>query len=289
MKIPRKTKIQIMLLCSLIAPFACQLESSTTENQTIYVSIAPLSSIIERITCDDFPVEVVVPSGASVESYELTPKQFIALNNSQMVFSTGVLGFEESIVRRVEKSSKVINLSRGIELIAGSCTHTHDHHAHAHGVDPHIWTSPKELLQISRNSYDAISKKYPDSLKYKRAYELLAKELQALDAECQNAIAQSGVTSIYIYHPALTYYARAYGIEQVAIESEGKEPSAKRLAEMIERGRKERVRSILYQREYPVSCVEIIAHDLGAEAIEIDPLDSDVISQIKSVTTIITK
>ncbi|MFI3305127.1 MAG: zinc ABC transporter substrate-binding protein [Rikenellaceae bacterium] len=284
-----KNYIYYLPLVATLFALSCQSNSVIEESPTIYVSIAPLGTIVERITCDDFPVEVVVPSGASVESYELTPKQFVALNSAQMIFSTGLLEFEESIISRVERRERVTNLSRGIELIAGSCSHAHTHANHSHGVDPHIWTSPRELIQISQNCYQAIAAKYPDSTKYERAYRTLKQELQELDRECGEAIAQSGVTSIYIYHPALTYFARAYGVEQVAIESEGKEPSAKRLAQVIEMGREQSVGAILYQSQYPVSCVEIVADDLGAQAVEIDPLASDPLSQIRFVVELITR
>ncbi|MFI3303511.1 MAG: zinc ABC transporter substrate-binding protein [Rikenellaceae bacterium] len=280
--------IRSIYIATLLFFTGCQSVTPVEESSTIYISIAPLRSIVERITCNDFPVEVVVPSGASVESYEPTPKQFIALNQAQMIFSTGLLGFEESIIKRVSRRDKIFDLSQGIEVIAGSCSHTHHHANHSHGVDPHIWTSPKELLQMADNCYGAISKKYPDSLKYREAYTLLSDELRRLDAECKEKIESSGISSIFIYHPALTYYARTYGIEQVAIESEGKEPSAKRLAEMIERGRQESIKSILYQVQYQVSCVEIVAEDLNAYSVEIDPLNEDIISQIKYITTIIT-
>ncbi len=280
----------IALAITILAT-SCQSNNPTQLNSTIHVAIAPLATIVERITCEDFPVEVIVPSGASVESYELTPKQFISINKSQMIFTTGLLSFERSILKKIEQNngSRMVNLSRGIELIEGSCSHhSHEHeHHHSHGVDPHIWTSPRELIKMSQNCFDAVTARYPDSLKYRKAYIDLIEELRALDEECQESITQNDVKSIFIYHPALTYYARAYGIEQVAIESEGKEPSAKRLAEMIERGREENVHSILYQREYPKSSVEIVAEDLGAEAVEIDPLDIDPLRQIRIITQII--
>jgi zinc transport system substrate-binding protein len=87
-----------------------------------------------------------------------------------------------------------------------------------------------------------------------------------------------------IYHPALTYYARAYGIEQVAIEQEGREPSARSLTALIERARRDSVRTIYYQRPYPASVVATVAESIGAEAIEIDPLDEDIYIMIRSVT-----
>ncbi len=260
------------------------------DSSQIYVSITPLKSLVEQITCDDLSVGVIVPAGASVESYELTPRQLIAINNSQIILSTGLLEFEQVILKKISNRERIRDLSNGVELIEGSCSHDHHHgSSHAHGIDPHIWTSPKELRMMVRRCFEAVNKIYPDSTKYRTAYQKLDRELKQLDDECRRKISASGIASIFIYHPALTYYARSYGIEQVAIESEGKEPSVKRIAEMIERGGREGIRCILYQAEYPRSSVDIVAKDIGAEAIMIDPLSEDVVGEIRSITDIIVK
>ena len=91
-----------------------------------------------------------------------------------------------------------------------------------------------------------------------------------------------------VYHPALTYYARDYGLRQVAIEADGKEPSAKQLTAGIRQAREDGVRRIFYQNQFPASTVEIIARDIDAEYVEIDPLDEDAIGAIDAMTDSIT-
>ena len=90
-----------------------------------------------------------------------------------------------------------------------------------------------------------------------------------------------------IYHPALTYYARDYGLRQIAIEADGKEPSAKQLTQLIRQAREDGVRRILYQSQFPAS--EVIARDIDAEYAEVDPLREDVIANIEEITGIITR
>ena len=121
---------------------SCISKNQNTEN-IIVVSIAPIKPIVEAIVGDDFTVEVLVPAGASPESFEPTPKQFITLNKAKLVLGTGLLDFEQQLLKRVHDQSKVIDLSHGIITISGSCSHTHHgKHCH-HGVAPHIWCSPK--------------------------------------------------------------------------------------------------------------------------------------------------
>lgn len=265
---------------------ACNSTTQTSDAQII-VSIEPLKYIIENIVGDDLSIEVLVPANASPETYEPTPRQRIAIDNAQMVFSTGLIAFEQKVIDKITHAEQITNLSNGIELIDGGCTHSN--HNHTHGIDPHIWTSPDELRIMARNAHNTIMQHYPDSAKYTTAYQLLDAELEELSAWCRDKIEVSATQAFVIYHPALTYFARNYNIEQIAIENQGKEPSAKRMAEIIELSRKKGVDCLLYQTEFPRSMVEVIAKDMNIEPIEINPLDENPVRFIKHVTNIITE
>ena len=295
-------KLVYIFIFALIG--ACTPHQQADEN-TLYVSILPLRSLVGKIVGDDFKIEVLVPPGASPETFEPTPRQFIGLNRAVMIFNVGLIDFETTLLSKIEDRGKVVNLSQGIELTAGSCSHTCPHakqavhdghdtshtetHSHAHGVDPHVWTSPRALQKMAENAYAAIRRAYPDSVKYEANYKRLQADLQALDARTGEKIAQSGIEYFIIYHPALTYYARDYGIRQVAIEADGKEPSAKQLTQIIRQAREDGVRRILYQSQFPASAVEIIARDIDAEYVEVDPLREDAIANIDAITDIITQ
>ena len=296
-----QTKIHksIFTLAALLL-MACSNQPQNRSNADFIVTIQPLKYIVEQITGNDFRVEVLVPPGASPETFEPTPKQFIALNEAKMVFSTGLIDFESALTEKMHNRNSIINLSHSIELIEGSCSHNHtahkcdrhdcdhSHHAHHHGIDPHIWTSPRELTTMADNAYAAIIKAYPDSVKYTSAYNALITNLKALDEECARLCTESSAQAFAIYHPALTYFARTYNIEQIAIENDGKEPSAKHLANIIEQAKAKNVKCLLYQVQYPRSTVEILAKDMGIECYAFDPLAEDVITNIRNITLTIT-
>lgn len=297
-------------------------EAPKTDSNTLYVSILPLKSLVGGIVGNDFDVRVLVPAGASPETFEPTPRQYVDLNRAQLIFNVGLIDFETTLLGKLEAQEKVIDLSRGIELIAGSCSHAHGKkaaqgsqaesgteerestvhadshasgtpaepahgHSHAHGIDPHVWTSPKALQRMAANAYEAIHALWPDSVKYTENHARLQEQLAALDARTAEKIAASGVRYFIIYHPALTYYARDYGLQQVAIEDDGKEPSARALARLIEQARRDGVRTIFYQSQFPASAVEVIARDIEAQSVAIDPLKEDVIANIDSLTDLI--
>ena len=280
-------KIYITLLIAILCG-GCT-SRRPADGEPLYVSILPLRSLVQGIVGDDFDIEVLVPPGASPETFEPTPRQFVGLNKARMVFNVGLIDFENTLLAKVEDQEKVVNLSRGIELIAGTCSHGSHGHTHTHGIDPHVWTSPRALQKMAENAYEAIRKAYPDSVKYETNYRLLQQELKALDERTAARIAASDVEYFIIYHPALTYYARDYGLRQIAIEADGKEPSAKQLTQIIRQAREDGVRRILYQSQFPASAVEVIARDIDAEYAEVDPLREDVIANIEEITGIITR
>ena len=335
-----------LLVCACIGTLCSCAQPAQPEEETLYVSILPLKSIVGGIVGDDFDVRVLVPAGASPETFEPTPRQFVDLNRARLIFNVGLIDFETTLLGKIEARDKVVDLSRGIDLIAGSCSHAHDKvaranephaaatpgerqtagtaampgerqlagshaaatpgerqlagrhaattpapqahgHSHAHGIDPHIWTSPRALQSMAANAYEAIHALWPDSVKYTENHARLQEQLAALDARTAGKIAASGVRYFIVYHPALTYYARDYGLQQVAIEDDGKEPSARALARLIEQARRDGVRRIFYQSQFPASAVEVIARDIEAQSVAIDPLKEDVIANIDSLTDLI--
>ena len=275
----------------LLAGFlsACSPQPASQE-KTLYVSILPIRSLVKEIVDEDFRIEVLVPPGASPETFEPTPRQFIGLNEAQLVFNVGLLEFETALLDKIEDRTKIVDLSRGIVRIEGACAHAGRNGSdHAYGVDPHVWTSPRALQRMAENAYEAIHARWPASAKYTANHARLQEELRQLDLRTAEKIARSGIRYFIIYHPALTYYARDYGLRQEAVEADGKEPSAKRLTALIRQARKDDIGRILYQSQFPVSVVETIARDIGAESAEIDPLREDAIANIDSITDLIVR
>ncbi|MBQ2141708.1 MAG: zinc ABC transporter substrate-binding protein [Alistipes sp.] len=277
-------KIATFIICALLI-VGCTTKSDS-DKKTIFVTITPMQSIIEEITAGDFDIEVIVPKGASPETFEPTPKQVASFSDAEFIFSTGLIDFEQSLVQRISgDAAEVVNLSNGIELIAGSCSH--GNHQHKHGVDPHIWTSPRALRTMVTNAHKAIMAHYPDSVKYTEATGRLLERINKLDNYCATRIKAEGVEAMMIYHPAYTYYARDYGIEQIAIEHDGKEPSLRQTTALIEKAKEHGVKAILRQPQYSEDKVRAIANDAGAEIITTDPLAEDILGEIERVTEII--
>lgn len=259
--------------------------TNKNSNDTIYVSITPLKMLVEEITCGDFAVEVLVPEGVSPETYDPTARQLTEANDAQMLFTTGLITFEQNLVEHIANPEHVVDLSEGIELLQGSCTHSHC--SHSHGIDPHIWTSPRALRTIVGNIQRSVMERYPDSTKYATAAQELNLRLLNLDRECVAKLCDGQSRAMMIYHPAYTYYADVYNIKQIAIEHEGKEPSPRQLAQLVEQAREYNIRHIFIQPQYNKDKVASLAEECGAEIVVTDPLAEDILSEIERITEII--
>lgn len=263
--------------------------------ETVFVSISPLKFIVDRVSGGEMNVEVLVPAGAGPETYEPTPLQLRDLDKAPVIFTVGLIDFEKALVGRVASASgvKVVPLSGGIDLLGGHCSHNHadnsGHHHHG-GIDPHIWSSPRCLKTMSEGVYDALALLHPERAeKYRENLDLLLAEFDELDSYIASKIAASDKKYFLIYHPALTYYAADYGIEQIVVEDEGKEPSLDHMKSVVSRAKADNIKRIFYQREFSRSVVETLAADTGAEITEIDPLAEDVIANLRHITDLITE
>lgn len=267
----------------------CSSNKKNPDEIRLTASISPIKYIVETITCGDFPVDVMVPAGASPESYSPTVNQMVDIERSGLIFTTGLLDFEQELVSKLSGDpQRIINLSKGIALLEGSCSHITDNHSHNHGIDPHVWTSPKQLKVMATNAYNAISTAFPDSVKYKSAYDNLIISLDSLSNQVDREIKASGVKYFIIYHPALTYLARDYGLTQLSLEDEGKEPSAQHMRYIVDTAQKNNIKDILYQKQFSRSVVEAVAKEINAQPVDIEPLTENITEEILRITNIIT-
>ena len=278
-------KKTIFIIFFLLILLSCSSEKSHN-NPTIYVTITPLKALIEEITCGDFNIDVVVPEGASPENFEPTARHISAMSDAELVFEVGLINFEQSLVKHL--GDNLVNLSEGIEPMAGSCSHGHHHgHHHSHGIDPHIWTAPRTLRTMVENAREAIMAQYPDSAKYESAAQALLERIDGIDRRCTKRIKASDAHTMMIYHPAYTYFARDYSIEQIAIEQEGKEPTPRQLTALVERAKSEGINAIFIQPQYSIDKVRAIAEACDAEVVITDPLSKDILTEIERITDII--
>lgn len=267
---------KIFFLFVLIIFCSCGRDGKDTGERIITVSIAPFKYFVEAIGGDDFKVNIMVPSGANPHIYEPFPKQIFMLRQSAGYISNGYLGFELTWLNRfyeTNRTMKRLSLSKNIEPLGSAHHHEGDH---VEGADPHYWVSPKCAMIMAASVKDFLCELNPGGKnKYETNYLQLLSQIQELDKRAADLFAGVQSKTFMIFHPNLGYLARDYGLEEITVEYEGKEPPPSRMRELIDRARADRIKTIFVQREYDTKNASAIAGEIGARILIIDPLAED--------------
>jgi len=268
---------KLIYILTLFICCACGHTPQQSEKPVITVTLEPLRYFTEAIAGDCFEVISMVPKGSSPESYDPTPQQLVNLSKSQAYLRIGYIGFEQAWMKKLEANyptMKVYDTSKGVNLIRAE-GHWHGDHYHEGGVEPHIWNSTQNASVIADNIYAALSEMDADHQpEYKQRLDSLKQVIARTDADVRTFLANADSTFL-IYHPALSYFARDYGLHQISIEEGGKEPSPATLKTLIETCRREGAQVIFVQQEFDQRNAQLIADELGIEIVPINPLSHD--------------
>ncbi|WP_434503216.1 metal ABC transporter solute-binding protein, Zn/Mn family [Prevotella sp.] len=255
----------IILVFSVISLTSC-VGPSKTNKRMITVTIEPLRYFTEQIAGNKFDVATMVPNGSSPETYEPTAKQMVKLSGSDLYIKVGNIGFERTWMKKLESNAPhtiIINSSEGIIL-----------QKNRNGIpDPHVWMSTSNAKIIVRNIYRALAEiDSKDSIYFKSNLTKLLEKIEITNINVRESISKNKTLTFLIYHPALTYFARDYGLKQIAIEEEGREPSAAQLQQTISTAKQKRVKVLFVQKEFTNRNTEIVEEGTNAKKVEINPL-----------------
>ena len=258
----------VVIICSLLSLTGC-IGGPPQDRRQITVTIEPLRYFTEQIAGNRFEVKTMVPRGGNPETYEPAPQQMVRLSAADLYIKVGSIGFERTWMKRLVQNAPhtvIVDASAGI---APACS--------AHGAtDPHTWMSTANAAQMARNIYRALVQvDRKDSAYFRQNLDRLLAAIEATDKQVRQQIKECPSAAFLIYHPALTYFARDYGLKQMAVEEEGREPSAAQLKQTINAARKQNVKVMFVQKEFVNRNTQIVARAVGAETVDIDPLNYD--------------
>lgn len=286
--LPRTGRILLSLLCLWPA-----LSMGTGDDPLrVHVSIKPLQYLVERVGGVRVDVGVVVRAGQSPETYEPTPREIGALAEADVFFGVG-MPLEAAWRRQLRQSDSSrpewIDLSEA--LPAHGETHEHENsddrpadgeHDRHDGMDPHVWLSPANAQRMAASIFDVLGRLDPVNIELfeENAADLKA-ELQSLDQDIAALLAGSGVEAFLVYHPAWGHFARAYGLKQISIEAEGKEPGPRGLVEVVHRAEEYGIRILFIDPMHSDRLARTVADAIGARLVVLDPLAYDYLDNLR--------
>jgi zinc transport system substrate-binding protein len=243
----------------------------------VTVSIVPQQYFPEKIGGDLVKISVMVLPGANPAVFEPKPQQMLALTKSKICFAVGV-PFErvwQSKFKEVNASMEIVHTEEGIDKLPMTGWDQGGGPGHDHGIkDPHVWLSPPLVMTQARTMVHALMRADPDhSQDYQKNYKSFILELVDLDLQIRSIFSDLGEhRKFMVYHPSWGYFAKAYGLTQIPVEMEGKEPSPKELERLIQYAREAGVKAVLAQPQFSTKSARTLADALNGDVIVADPL-----------------
>ena len=238
---------------------------------TVTVTISPYKYFVDQIAEGKVDVNVMVSNGNNPETYEPYAQQMMELSKSALYLKVGSIGFEQTWMKKLQDNApdmKVIDTSVGIKPAKTP----------GGNIDPHVWMSCSNARIIASNILKALSELEPKNKAFfEKNYQSLLSIIDKRDSIIKEGFNKNPdlVRKFVIYHPILTYFARDYQLEQLAIEEEGREPSAAQLKSLIERARKEKIKFCLIQAEFANRNTKTFINESHTKPMDINPLQGD--------------
>lgn len=267
------------------------------ERLAVAVSVPPQAYFVERLGGPRVKATVMVPTGQSHVDYPLSPRQMAALSNADLYVLVGhpSFAFETRYIApflRRHPEIRTVDMAHGMKLIVedahgeaheAESGEAADHHGEGPG-DPHVWVAPEEVEVAARNISAALAALDPaHEAEYDARLAAFLADVARLDGRIRACLARGRSRSFMVYHPSWGYLARQYGLTQIAIESEGKEPSARRLIGLIEQARRDGVRVLFVQGGFPRKSAQVIADAVGGHVVTADPQEYDWMANLERV------
>ncbi len=275
-----------VLLCALPLLAAAPAANALVR---VAVSVLPLATFAERVGGDRVSIQTLVGSGQNPHSFEPTARQVEELTGAALFWRTG-MPFEEPWIARLRSQNRslvVLDARDGLDLSAAGAGPAGGHHpgdGHDHGQDPHVWTSPVLVRAMVPRLAEALAALDPaGAAAYRTNAAAYVAELDALDAELRRTLAPLRERRFLVYHPAWGELAATYGLEQVPIERDGKEPGARGLAELATLARQAGLRVILVQPQSSPRSAQTLAREIGAQVVTVDPLARDYAATLRAL------
>lgn len=155
---------------------------------------------------------------------------------------------------------RIVDSSFGIELLQEDGKET----------NPHIWLSLRNAAIQVENICSGLSDLDPDSMDYYiQNRDDYLKKLHALDEQFNRSNVSTPV--FIVHHPAWSYFARDYSLEQIPLLEEEKEPGPGYLSQVIDLARERISPQSSSEPQFNPKAAEVIAREMSARLISLDP------------------
>lgn len=270
--------------------------SAQAKKPMIAVSILPQSYFVARIGGDRFTQVVLVGYGQNPHAYEPTPRQMadLALSKAWILSNTD---FEIGLLPKITAIYPNLRIVDGTEGVAFRSLEAHGHEEEGEDhadedehdedsidIDRHTWLGREPALILAQHVADTLSAIDPASAAFYESNHLaLVADINRVYDALAVSLAPLKGRTVFVYHPAFGYFLDDFSIIQEAVETGGKEPTAKSIEQLIAKASAEQVPAIFVQSQFPVSAAKAVADAVGAMVVPLDHLAADWLANIQRI------
>jgi zinc transport system substrate-binding protein len=296
-------------------------QSTNEQGVVALVSIPPQKEFVRNVAGENVEIILLVPPGASPHTYEPTPAQLAKISEAKVYFIVGSNIEVEKIwldkIQKINPKMQIVNTSENIKMIDMQ-EHIHEHEEdiatneqnehrefdheqdyqikqietklepedehHTQAKDPHTWTSIKNV-KLMVNQIKNYMQNYDEKNSgiYEKNTQEYTKKLDELDVNLTKLLSTNQKQTFFVHHPAWGYFANDYGLEQVAIETLGKEPTPVQLAQIIQQAKERYVKIIFASPQFSTESATTIAQQIDGQIVLIDPLDENYLQNTQNI------
>ena len=273
---PSRTRNCLMNIISKVIFLVLFFISFAYAKVNIVVSVVPQKTFAKAIGGDRVAITTMVKPGNSPHTYEPKPSQMIKISKADIYFSIGV-EFEKAWLNKfknLNKNMKIYDTSKGIKKIPIKQYQNQEKNGDI-SLDPHIWTSPKNVKIIAKNILNAlIHVDFKNRSFYKKNYIKFIATIDKTDKKIRNILKTTPKKSKFmVFHPAWGYFAKEYGLIQIPIEVEGKKPKPRTLKHLLTEAKKDKIKAIFTSPEFSDKMAKQLAKELDINVIKVSPLN----------------
>ncbi len=270
----------LILLAALLSGCISQKEGSSQIK--VATTIIPLGEFVRTVGKDRVAVTVLVPPGGEPHTFEPSPSQIREVADADIYVENGA-GLESWMdnILKVNPRMLVVDSSKGISLIGGNSEAAS---SGRRSMDTHVWLSPRDAMIQVRNICDSLIEVDPAGKDfYINNRENYITKLKELDSHLNSTFVGLKKKKFVVLHPAWTYFARDYGLEQIAIEVEEKEPGPRYVTDVLNVAKANNITTVFVEPQYNPKMAEVISKEINGKVVSIDDLAPNYIDNLESV------
>lgn len=250
---------------------------------TVVTTLFPQYDFVRQIAGDKVNVTLLLQPGIEAHSYDPSPADLVAINESDLFIYTGkyMETWAADIISSLERDVTVLDLSKDIKLaveehgqeegleIENSSDEAEDHN---HVYDPHIWTSLENACLMVSNIAKTLSELDSENESYYlENSEKYISELRLLESQLKEITANADNKTIYFGGKfAMYYFAEEMGLNYIsAFDSctSETEPSARLVAKIVDAIKENHASVVYYEELSNHKAADTICAETGAKAL----------------------